>query len=43
MSKVILFNFNGTIVNTKSLAIDIFNEIAERRGYKKSTIKISNI
>ncbi|MED3836582.1 HAD hydrolase-like protein [Peribacillus frigoritolerans] len=35
MSKVILFNFNGTIVNTKSLAIDIFNEIAERRGYKK--------
>jgi len=35
MSKVILFNFNGTLVNTKSLAIDIFNEIAERRGYKK--------
>jgi phosphoglycolate phosphatase len=35
MSKVILFNFNGTLVNTKSLAIDLFNEIAERRGYKK--------
>lgn len=35
MSKVILFNFNGTIVNTKSLAIDIFNEIAEKQGYNK--------
>src|ERR1700730_5691498 len=33
--KVILFNFNGTIVNTKSLAIDIFNKIAEKQGYKK--------
>lgn len=32
---VILFNFNGTIVNTRSLAIDIFNEIADKRGYKK--------
>ena len=35
MNKVILFNFNGTIVNTKNLAIDIFNEIAEKQGYKK--------
>ncbi|MGG3640217.1 HAD-IA family hydrolase [Bacillus gobiensis] len=35
MSKVILFNFNGTIVNTRSLAIDIYNEIAEKKGYKK--------
>ncbi len=35
MSKIILFNFNGTIVNTRSLAIDIFNEIAEKQGYKK--------
>jgi phosphoglycolate phosphatase len=35
MSKFILFNFNGTLVNTKSLAIDLFNEIAERRDYKK--------
>ncbi|MED4115997.1 HAD-IA family hydrolase [Priestia megaterium] len=35
MKKVILFNFNGTIVNTKLLAIDIFNEIAKKQGYKK--------
>lgn len=35
MEKVILFNFNGTIVNTKLLAIDIFNEIAKKQGYKK--------
>ncbi|ALC82941.1 MULTISPECIES: HAD-IA family hydrolase [Bacillus] len=35
MSKVILFNFNGTIVNTRSLAITIYNEIAEKKGYKK--------
>jgi len=35
MKKVILFNFNGTIVNTKLLAIDIFNEIAKMQGYKK--------
>lgn len=34
MSKVILFNFNGTVVNTKNLAIQIFNEIAKKRGYK---------
>ncbi|MED4030263.1 HAD-IA family hydrolase [Priestia megaterium] len=35
MKKVILFNFNGTIVNTKLLAIDIYNEIAKKQGYKK--------
>ncbi|NGY75793.1 HAD hydrolase-like protein [Bacillus megaterium] len=35
MSKVILFNFNGTIVDTKFLAIDIFNEIASKQGYEK--------
>ncbi|WP_368896717.1 HAD-IA family hydrolase, partial [Priestia megaterium] len=35
MKKVILFNFNGTIVNTKLLAIDIFNEIAKKQGYKE--------
>ena len=33
--KIILFNFNGTIVDTKSLAMDIYNEIAEKQGYKK--------
>jgi len=37
MKKVILFNFNGTIVNTKLLAIDIFNEIAKKQGYEKIT------
>ncbi|MFB4322024.1 HAD-IA family hydrolase [Priestia sp. BR_2] len=35
MKKVILFNFNGTITNTKFLAIDMYNEIAEKQGYKK--------
>ncbi|MGG0747334.1 HAD-IA family hydrolase [Priestia megaterium] len=35
MNKVILFNFNGTIVDTKFLAIDIFNEIASKQEYKK--------
>ncbi|MEH7004227.1 HAD-IA family hydrolase [Priestia megaterium] len=35
MNKVILFNFNGTIVNTKLLALDIYNRIAEKDGYKK--------
>ncbi|MGR6342614.1 HAD-IA family hydrolase [Priestia megaterium] len=39
MSKVILFNFNGTIVDTKLLAIDIFNEIASKQGYKKINIE----
>lgn len=34
MSNVILFNFNGTIVKTKSVAIHIFNEIAKKRGYQ---------
>jgi phosphoglycolate phosphatase len=33
--KVVLFNFNGTIVNTKFLAISIFNDIAKQRGYKE--------
>jgi phosphoglycolate phosphatase len=40
MKKVILFNFNGTIVNTKLLAIDMYNEIAEKQGYKKIWKKI---
>ncbi|WP_407545339.1 HAD-IA family hydrolase [Priestia sp. HNGD-A6] len=35
MKKVILFNFNGTITNTKFLAIDMYNEIAEKQGYKR--------
>ncbi len=35
MREVILFNFNGTVVDTKFLAIDIFNEIASKQGYKK--------
>ncbi|UYP05952.1 HAD-IA family hydrolase [Priestia megaterium] len=35
MKKVILFNFNGTITNTKFLAIDMYNEIAGKQGYKK--------
>ena len=35
MDKIILFNFNGTIVDTSSLAIDIYNEIAEKKGYRK--------
>ncbi|RAS75566.1 HAD-IA family hydrolase [Priestia endophytica] len=35
MDKTILFNFNGTIVDTSSLAIDIYNEIAEKKGYRK--------
>jgi len=35
MKKVILFNFNGTITNTKFLAIDMYNEIAEKQEYKK--------
>lgn len=35
MKKVILFNFNGTITSTKFLAIDMYNEIAEKQGYKK--------
>lgn len=51
MKKVVLFNFNGTIVNTKLLAINIFNEIAQKQGYKKimkedipylSTLSITN-
>ncbi|PGK51845.1 haloacid dehalogenase [Priestia megaterium] len=35
MTNVILFNFNGTIVDTKAVAIDAYNEIAEKQGYKK--------
>jgi len=35
MINVILFNFNGTIVDTKSVAIDAYNEIAEKQGYKQ--------
>ena len=35
MDKTILFNFNGTLLNIKHLAINIFNEIAEKYEYRK--------
>ncbi|AVD54590.1 hypothetical protein BEH_24860 (plasmid) [Priestia filamentosa] len=35
MDKTILFNFNGTLLNTKHLAINIFNEIANKYDYRK--------
>lgn len=31
----IVFNFNGVLVNTKSLAVDLYNQIAEKKGYKQ--------
>ncbi|KQU24398.1 hypothetical protein ASG61_21025 [Bacillus sp. Leaf75] len=34
MNKVLLLNFNGTIVDTKDLAINIYNKIADKQGYK---------
>jgi len=33
MTTVLLFNFNGTIVDTKTVAIEAYNEIAEKQGF----------
>ena len=35
MTNVVLFNFKGTIVDTKAVAIDAYNDTAEKQGYKK--------
>lgn len=34
MVKSIIFNCNGVLVNTRGIAIDIYNAIAQKKGYK---------
>ncbi|TYQ16978.1 UNVERIFIED_CONTAM: phosphoglycolate phosphatase [Acetivibrio alkalicellulosi] len=35
MAKTLLFDFDGTLVNTKDIAVQIYNDLAEEYNYKK--------
>ena len=39
MIKYIIFDFDGTIANSRNLAIDLYNELAEKYGYGKIETK----
>lgn len=47
MEKFLMFDFDGTIVNSRDLIIELYNEIAEREHYKKidtvDIVGLSNI
>lgn len=35
MINYIIFDFDGTIVNSRNLAIELYNKLAEKNGYDK--------
>ncbi|OIQ22590.1 MAG: hypothetical protein BM557_00980 [Flavobacterium sp. MedPE-SWcel] len=39
-TKLILFDFDGTLVDSKSILIQLYNELAEQKGYKLLTADI---
>lgn len=44
MKKTLIFDFDGTLVNSKDVIIQIYNEIAQENNYKKiSSSDVSNL
>lgn len=47
MEKFLIFDFDGTIIDSRDLIIQLYNEIAERDNYKKidklDVVKLSNL
>ena len=41
MIKYVVFDFDGTLVDFKAVFISVFNQLAEKHGFKK--IELSNI
>ena len=40
MQKYIVFDFDGTLVDSQNIFVPIYNQLAEKHGYKKLVEKI---